>query len=85
MGPRSKVKVSLESLVNGLSCPQSGRMGSDDSFWSQIDKMQKVLITKNCTNRQFLALKVPPGFWGQIRSGRLNFQDRIKVDTDSES
>ena len=42
VGPRSKVKVSLESLVNGLSCPQSGRMGSDDSFWSQIDKMQKV-------------------------------------------
>ena len=39
VGPRSKVKVSLESLVNGLSCPQSGRMGSDDSFWSQIDKM----------------------------------------------
>ena len=28
---------------------------------------------------------MPPGFWGQIRSGRLNFQDRIKVDTDSES
>ena len=39
VGPRSKVKVSLESLVNGLSCPQSGRMGSDDSFWSQIDQM----------------------------------------------
>ena len=42
VGPRLKVKVSLESLVNGLSCPQRGKMGSDDSFWSQIGKMQKV-------------------------------------------
>ena len=33
------VKVDLDSLVNGLSCPQSGKMVSDDSFWSQIDKM----------------------------------------------
>ena len=28
---------------------------------------------------------MPPDFWGKIRSGKLNFQDRIKVDTDSES
>ena len=28
---------------------------------------------------------MPSDFRGQIRSGKLNFQDRIKVDTDSES
>ena len=78
VGPRLKVKVSLESLVNGLSCPQSGRMGSDDSFRSQI-------VKRNGKNRQLLALRVPPDFWGQIRSGKLNLQDRIKVDTDSDS
>ena len=26
VGPRSNVKVSMESLVNGLSCSQSGKM-----------------------------------------------------------
>ena len=48
-------------------------------------KKCQVLTHKNGKNRQFLALRVPPDFWGQIRSGKLNFKDRIKVDADSES
>ena len=41
--------------------------------------------SKNGKKTQLFALRVFSESWEQIRSSRLNFQDRIKVDTDSES
>ena len=55
--PWSKVKVSLESLVNDLSCSQSGKMAWDSSLGlksNQTQKWSELPSTKSWKNPNFL-------------------------------